>query len=490
MNQVHVIRHKVLVEGQSIRSVAHQMQVSRNTVRKYLHESEPKRKETGPRARPALEKAAPAIERILAEWSTRQTPKQRVTGSRVHQQLIEEGIEVGITTVRAYLAEKRRVAREVSIPLSYVSGDVAQVDFFEVTVDVGGERRKVWKFVVRLMYSGRDFAWLYHRCDQVAFLDGHVRALSHFGGVPSRLVYDNLSAAVKRRVGLGAERELTDRFRALVSHYLFEPCFARVRRGDDKGGVESRGKGIRLQHLTPIPQGEDLASISRQLMAGIDSRLDRPRDRETRETVAELWEREAPRLRSLPAAPFEARATVPVRVTRQAMITVDGTRYSVPCHWKSLRATAFVGTEDIQVVCGPEEQTLPIEPDKKRVVRYRHYAAELAHKPQAVRQVSSQLIAELGAPFDRLWALLVERYSEREAARLLSRLLGVLVDHGETTVADLLHEALERGDLDRLVRPRAAVLPEANAVPIALRDIEVEAATAASYDHLLSGACS
>lgn len=42
MDQVHIIRHKVLVEGQAIRSVARQLGVSRNTVRKYLKQSEPK----------------------------------------------------------------------------------------------------------------------------------------------------------------------------------------------------------------------------------------------------------------------------------------------------------------------------------------------------------------------------------------------------------------------------------------------------------------
>ncbi len=44
MDQVHVIRHKVLVEGVSIRVVSREMGVSRNTVRKYLRESEPVRK--------------------------------------------------------------------------------------------------------------------------------------------------------------------------------------------------------------------------------------------------------------------------------------------------------------------------------------------------------------------------------------------------------------------------------------------------------------
>ena len=37
-------------------------------------------------------------------------------------------------------------------------------------------RRQASKFLMRLMYSGRDFIRLYERQDQIAFLDGHVRA--------------------------------------------------------------------------------------------------------------------------------------------------------------------------------------------------------------------------------------------------------------------------------------------------------------------------
>ena len=51
----------------------------------------------------------------------------------------------------------------------------AQVDFFEVSVELAGERRRAWLFLMRLMHSGRDFVRLYERQDQLAFLDGHVR---------------------------------------------------------------------------------------------------------------------------------------------------------------------------------------------------------------------------------------------------------------------------------------------------------------------------
>ena len=111
-----------------------------------------------------------------------------------------EGFDVGITLVRQYFREWRRQRQETFVPLVHRPGDSAQVDFFEVTVEVNGERRKALMFAMRLMYSGRDYVWLYERCDQLSFLDAHVRAFAHFGGVPRRCVYDNLSAAVRKVV--------------------------------------------------------------------------------------------------------------------------------------------------------------------------------------------------------------------------------------------------------------------------------------------------
>ena len=136
-----------------------------------------------------------------------------------------------------------------------------QFDFFDVTVEDKGGFRKAWELLLHLPYSERDYLIYYDSCDQLAFLDGHVKAAEHFGGLPRRIVYDNLSAAVGRKVGL--EPHFTERFQALLSHYLFEPCFTRRGEGHDKGSVESRGKGIRLQHLTPVPRGNSLAEIRR-----------------------------------------------------------------------------------------------------------------------------------------------------------------------------------------------------------------------------------
>ncbi len=486
MDQVRVIRHKVLVEGRSIRSVSREMGFSRNTVRKYLRVSEPKRVENGPRARPVLDEVGPRLEDLLGAWSRRTTRKQRLTGSRLHRQLREEGYEIGVTTVRGYFREWRRQRMEGFIPLVHRPGEEAQVDFFEVTVELCGAARTAWKLLIRLPYSGRDFVWIYDRCDQLSFLDGHVRAIEHFGGVSARFVYDNLTLAVKRRVGL--ERELTDRFQALVSHYLFEPCFARPGEGHDKGSVESRGKAIRLAHLTPVPQGESLAEISAALLCDVDRVWSQRRRREAL-PPREAWERESARLNPLPPVAFEARETKLVRISRQAMIHIEASRYSVPSRWKMLEATAYVGVEDIRVVCRGEETLLERIPRGGRRVRYRHYLEELERKPQALRQVATELVCELGEPYDRLWQLLVDRYGSKDAARVLSRVVGAVVEHGESPVAEALEAALASGRSDLLaLHNRLQSQPETVTVPEGLEGFQIEAPPATDYDALLTGA--
>jgi transposase len=277
MSQVHVIRHKVLVEQQSVRQVARQMRVSRNTVKRYLELAAPVRSESEPRSRPRWDAAWKRIDELLREAPKWTEGKQRLTATRVHELLAGEGLRVGVTLVKEAVAEWKRQRKEVFVPLAYPAGDLAEVDFFEVLVDIAGERRKAAMFVMRLMHSGRDFAWLYDRQDQVCFLDGHVRGFAHFGAVPHRIAYDNLKAAVRKML-VGSERELTDRFAALASHYLFEPCFCRPRTGHDKGGVEARGKGIRWQHLVPIPAGESLGAVSAELLARLDGRMGTERE--------------------------------------------------------------------------------------------------------------------------------------------------------------------------------------------------------------------
>jgi hypothetical protein len=99
------------------------------------------------------------------------------------------------------------------------------------------------------------------------------------------------------------------------------------RRRTRQGGVESRSKAIRLAHLTPIPHGDSLDAISRQLLGDLDAtfaaRHDGGRPR------SELWAQERARL--LP----------------------------VPWRWVRLNATAYLGVDDVRITCMGESVTHP-----------------------------------------------------------------------------------------------------------------------------------
>ncbi len=497
MDQVHVIRHKHFNEGHGIRRIAREMGLHRLTVRKYLESAEPLRRESAVRRKRVLDEVGPRIDALLDEWRSRTSGKHRITSPRVHRQLIEDGYHICERTVRQYLAERRRQTAEVYVPLVHRAGDEAQVDFFEVTVDLNGQRKRVWKFLMRLMYSKRDLVWLYERCDQVSFLDAHVRAFEMLGCVPHRLVYDNLSSAVKRRVRTG-ERQLSERFQALCAHYLFEPCFARPGEGHDKGGVESRGKTIRLQHLTPIVAGATLAEISQRLQADLDRRREQAFGADGHRLSA-LYDEDQFSMKPLPGKPFDAREVRIVSVSRSATVTIRGAVYSVPSTWARLEATAYVGVEDVRLVCRAQEHTHPLQPKGGKSIRYRDYLPELARKPQAVRQVAPELIEQLGQPYGQLWGLLESTHGPQKAARVLAGILGAINDHGEPLVQRVLLDALstETGaddfDADKVLISLAGHLParpmlDDGQVPGALRIHVIQAASAADYDRLLTGA--
>jgi transposase len=487
MQTVHIVRHKVLVEGIRVQQVAQDLGLSRTTVYKYLEVPTPKRVEATPRRHPVLDAASARIDALLAEWQSRTTAKQRLTAARIHRQLRTEGYTVSDRSVRQYVRQKKLQVAEVFVPLSYRPGELAEVDFFDVVVEERGQQRHAWKFLMHLMYSGYDFVWLYDRCDQLALLDAHVRAFAYFGGVPQRIAYDNLTPAVRKIVG--TERVLTERFAALATHYLFEPCFARPGEGHDKGGVESRGKAIRLQHLTPIPVGNTLKVIAEATLTEVGT-ASRTKAHTTGQTVWERFQEEHPRFRALPAVAFDARRTQCLLVNHRAIVQIEGAKYSVPSTWVGRTITALIGVQEICLCWQGETHAYAKQPRGAKVITYRHYLPELARKPQALRQVAPELLPELGEPYQTLWNMLAKTHGEREAARVVAKLIAAIVAHGEGDVTTALTQVMQRERPDlHAVRERleALPLPTQVAVPECLAGYEVEAGKASDYDFLLAG---
>ena len=148
------------------------------------------------------------------------------------------------------------------------SSSGAQRQFFTVTIALNDQRQWTREAPQPLDASRPRFRPALRSPDRLSFLDAHVRAFALFGGVPRRMVYDDLSVPVQR-VQL-PRRQLIERFTALPSYCAFGPSFARPGQGHDKGGVESRDHGLRLPVLTPVTRGDLLDQLSKWIQAKIE----------------------------------------------------------------------------------------------------------------------------------------------------------------------------------------------------------------------------
>src|SRR5437867_11048690 len=297
-------------EGLSIRALAERHGVHRRAVRQALAAAlPPPRRQPERRPAPKLGAYRPLID----EWlrADREAPrKQRHTAKRVWQRLVDEhGVAVSERQVRRYVHRRRRElgepVDEVFVPQVHEPGVEAEVDWGEAIVEIAGQRRTVYLFVMRACYSGAAFVIAFERGTQQAFLEAHVEAFHFFGGTFALIRYDNLRAAVKQ-VLRGRRRVEQDRFVALRSHYLFESAF--TRRGKEgaheKGGVEGEVGRYRRRYLVPVPKVASLRELNELIEDGYFADLGR-RIRGRRETVGEALRTDARALRELPLEDFD-----------------------------------------------------------------------------------------------------------------------------------------------------------------------------------------
>ena len=150
---------------------------------------------------------------------------------------------------------------------------------------------------------------------------------------------------------------------------------------------------------------------------------------------------------------------------------------------------AYVGVDQVRIVCRGETMTYPKQPQGESLICYRHYLRDLAAKPQAVRQVAPELMEELGEPFQRLWKLLEESHGGKEAGRVMAKVLRAIVDHSFEDVEAAVRESVNanRVDLLGLAKFKQPTEPSTIPVPEALKGFVVEKVKASDYDFLLMG---
>ncbi len=377
--------------------------------------------------------------------------KQRHTARRVWQRLVDEhDATVAESTVRAFVAEVKRElglsGPEAMVPQSKPAGWEAEVDFGElkITLDGVGDER-VWMFVMRLSSSGRTFRRIYGNETIESFLDGHVRAFEFFGGVPVRVRYDNLRAAVTK-VLLGRARELNPRFVALRSHYLFDSSFCAPGKGHEKGGVEGEIGRFRRNWLTPVPDVADLDELNARVDAAVaidDARRQLTRNG-VRRTVADWWADEAPLLAPLPDEAADVVTELSCRVDTRGRICVRQAFYSVPTRHVGRRVRVLLAASHLAIFDGSRPiATHPRSLHKgTETLTLDHYLEILGRKPGALAGATALAQARADGRFtlahQAWWDLARHQLGDSPATR---GLIDVLLEHRRLPAA-ALHTAL------------------------------------------------
>lgn len=324
------IRHAFYVERRSIRDIARELAVSRQSVRKAVEAPEPAPYTLHqPRPAPVLGPFHAQIQDLLAQ-NDHLPRKQRFTSHTIYKTLEAAGYTGCESNVRTYIAALRRDQRRppVFLPLEFDPGTDAQVDWGVAAVILGGVQQDIQLFVMRLCYSRRLFVYAYPTQRQECFFDAHVQAFTHFHGIPHRLSYDNLTTAVQK-VFQGHTRQEQRAFTTFRSHYLFDAHFCTVGQGHEKGGVEHGVGYARRNFMVPLPVADSFAALNAQLLGACLA--DDQRTVSGHPTsIYTAWQQEQPLLRPLPPTAFACCVHQVVTLTPYSQVIFDTNRYSVP----------------------------------------------------------------------------------------------------------------------------------------------------------------
>jgi transposase len=356
MDIIYEIRRRHSIQKQSISAIARDMGLSRPTVRKHLNTiTEPKYE----REQPASPKLGP-FEEQLTTWLEEESKLIRSRRRSAHR-LFEGLQEIGY--IGAYDSVQRYVKRwksskhgpkitEAFVPLVFQPGDACQFDWSQEQVELGGVLQTIKVAHFRLAYSRQMFVVAYPREMQEMVLDAHSRAFTFFGGVPARLIYDNLKTVVDA-VFVGKERQFNRRFLTLANHYLFEPVACTPASGWEKGQVENQVGNVREWLFTPLARFASFADLNHWLATRCKELALRSHPLQTQRTIAECFADEQPALRPITAS-FDGYVEQMMRVSSTCLVRVDRNRYSVPASAAGQAVSVRITADQVRVVAHGE----------------------------------------------------------------------------------------------------------------------------------------
>jgi transposase len=480
----------------SIREIAAKTSLSRNTVRKYLRDRQstpdyPERRTVGTKLDAFLDQ----LNAWLAE-DERLPRKQRRSTVKLHAALQALGYAGSYGRVAAYVRDRGRQggapSSAVFIPLRFAPGEAFQFDFSTETVELGGQLHSIKVAHIRLCYSRKFLVVAYPRETQEMVFDAHWRAFQHFGGVPRRGIYDNMSTAVDR-VLPGKERDYNRRFEHMTAHYLFEPQACNVASGWEKGQVERQVALVRQWLFVPRARFGSLALLNAWLAERCQAIAQQhPHPDQPGRTIEDVFQSdEQPLLGPLPTM-FDGFQERICRVSPSSLVLFERNRYSVQCAWVNQPVAVRAYADHIKVVADGEVVAEHPRQFQRNVTLYNpwHYLPALERKPGALRNGAPFIDWDLPAPIARLQSRITKLPG---GDRQFVTILAAIPVEGLDAVTVACELALEANVVtsDYVLNALSRFKPQPRVTPVALpQDLQLKTEPEANtlrYDSLLKG---
>ncbi len=320
--------HALAKRGWTISEIARHTGRDRKTVRAYLDGDQQ------PDVRAAVE--PDPFDRIEAYVRQRLVDDHGVWATVLFDEVQDLGYGRSYPTFTRHLRERllrphceacSGVKGRATVIIDHPAGEEIQWDWDELGACPWDPTVDVSMLVGVLSYSSKARAWLSHSENQAHLIEGIDQVLRRMGGTPKVWRTDRMATVINPSTG-----KLQASFGPVAKHYGVTVVACPPRRGNRKGVVEKQIHFL-TQRWWRTLDASNLADAQASLDRFCATTGDARRRGDT--TVGELGNSEP--LLGLPELAYPATIEITRMVTPNALVSVDGNRYSVP--------PAFVGTE-------------------------------------------------------------------------------------------------------------------------------------------------
>lgn len=310
-------------QGLTASQIAQVVSLNRRTVAYWLTQEHFRPRKPRPHTS-KLDPFKPEIVRLLERYP--------YSAAQVCQRLREHGFAGSYELVKAYVRTVRPRRQAAFLTLAFAPGECAQVDWGSFgTVPVGHTHRQLSFFVMVLCYSRMLYVEFTVSQTMEHFLACHQHAFEFFGGIPHKIMVDNLKSAVLQRA-LGAAPVFNPKYLDFATHSGFTIAPCNVGKGNEKGRVENGVGYVKKNFLAGLDLPE-FSALNPAARHWLDTVANVRVHGETKAQPVQLWHQERSCLRPLPLQPFDIATVSQVRASRQFRITVETNRYSVPAQY-------------------------------------------------------------------------------------------------------------------------------------------------------------